>query len=147
MHKELFTKHLEKRGANIIPSNEPIFDECMAMEFKSVKDFMKHIDFGCNISETGGCKEFPESFKCCCHSCYDNAGFFRVMVDRDVTKYAKLFSVKTGFWRQGTGCNLPHSLRSTICLTTHCNHGKHDRGFSNGIQALKDKIIHFRGKI
>ena len=147
MQKDLFIKHLKDRGTNIIPHDEPIFNELMLMEFKSTKDFMKHIDFNCQINKTGGCKEFPQSVKCCCHSCYANAGFFRIMVDLDLTKYSRVFSVKTGFWREGKGCILPHKLRSTTCLTAHCNYGKYDRGLNIGIAVLKEKIISFREKI
>jgi hypothetical protein len=104
-------------------------------QFVSIKGLIKYIDFQCRINpEDGGCKETPSSKKCCCHDCLMNVGYFRIMFEHDVAYYSRRFSVKTGFWRKGKGCILPHHKRSIICLTHNCNYP--DKGyehFSKGI--------------
>jgi hypothetical protein len=147
MDRQNFINLLGHRGVNIIPHDGPIFDRCMYMNFQETKTFFKYVDFNCQIHKDGSCKEFQLKNNCCCHNCYQNAGFLKRMVDLDITKYSRVFSVKTGFWREDKGCMLPHKLRSTTCLTTHCNYEKGDRGFSIAMLTLKNKIKEYGSKI
>lgn len=147
MKKELFKTHVKKQGVTIIPSNNSIFDRCILNDFRALKNFIKYIDFDCQFNSKGGCKETPTSLRCCCYSCYENAGFFRVMIDTDITKYSRHFSVKTGFWRKGRGCVLLHKMRSTTCLTHHCNRRKQYYGFGYGIMNIRFRLQEIRDKI
>lgn len=97
-------------------------------EFVSVKGLIKYIDFQCEIVE-GGCKETPYAKRCCCHDCKNNVGYIHLMFEHDLKFYARHFSGKTGFWRKGKGCILPHHRRSTTCLTHNCNHT--DKGYKH----------------
>lgn len=145
MKKELFINHVIKRGARIIPIKDPNFSETMLNAFRKLKGFTKYIDFNCQINEDGGCKELTLSTRCCCSNCHDNAGFFRIMIDKDISAYAKKFT-KLGFYRESKGCILPREMRSTTCLTTHCNHHPKDP-FSFGMSHYRDKLENFRNKI
>ncbi len=147
MDRQKFINRLGHCGVTIIPHDEPIFDRCMYLDFQEVKTFFESVDFNCQIDDNGSCKDKQGSNSCCCHNCYQNAGFFRRVVDLDITKYAKVFSVKTGFWREGKGCILPHKFRSTTCLTTHCNYEKHERGFSIAMVMLRNKIREYGSRI
>jgi hypothetical protein len=146
MKKELFTKYLTNRGARIILKNDPHFTEINERnirKFKRLKGFFQYIDFHCQINDDGECKH-QTSPQCCCFGCYDNAGFFRKMIDADITWYARRF-YKTGFWRKGKGCILPHEMRSCTCLGHHCNHDKKD--FSAGIRAIQTELYKVRDRI
>ncbi len=122
MKKELFIKHITNCGVGIIPRDDPNFNPCILEEFRRLKGFIQNINFNCQINKNGGCKEHPSTIRCCCDSCYNNSGFFRTMIDKDMGRYTRSF-LKTGFWRKGKGCVLPHELRSVVCLTHHCNCG------------------------
>lgn len=117
--------------------------------YECLKGLFKNINFECNIDkQTGGCKETPLAKKCCCHDCVNNIGYIHLMFEKDITYYSRLFSSKTGFWRKGKGCILPHHRRSVICLTHHCNH--RDEGyqhFSKGIFQVKRRLQDLRDKI
>lgn len=145
MKKELFIEHVKERGVKIIISNDVKFDQYMLNIFKRLKGFTKFIDFDCNINADGGCKEIAHSTRCCCSNCYANGGFFRIMIDRDVSNYARKFT-KKGFWRKGKGCTLKHNMRSTTCLTTHCNHHPKE-SFELGMMYYRDKLHDIREKI
>ncbi len=119
MKLEKFIDHVKKQGVMIIDSDEPHFDLRYMEDFRKLKQFVQHINFDCQIKETGGCKEFDTFVNCCCFSCYERAGFFRMMIDTDLNYYARRFTLHNGFWRDG--CKLPHRMRSTTCLTHHCN--------------------------
>lgn len=141
MKKELFINHIRHRGVTIIPRNDPNFSVCLLDDFRRIKGFFQYIDFNCQINATGGCKETPKALKCCCYDCYGSGGYFRRMLDTDITKYARHFSVKTGFWRKGKGCILTHKMRSVTCLGYHCNRGeKGGEDFIEGIMYLKYRL-------
>jgi len=151
MEKELFIKHIKKSGVIILHKNDPNFDIHILGDSRRIKGFFKYIDFDCQINPAGGCKETPSAVKCCCYDCYGSSGYFRRMVDTDLTKYARHFSVKTGFWRKGKGCILHHTMRSTVCLTHHCNHdniysNKKDN-FHDGIMTLKHRLHDLRSRM
>ena len=156
MKKELFIKQLNKYGVIITPVNDnPLFDRAILKEFRLLKNFIKFINFDCQIKEkcpgiendsTGGCKVTPQSLKCCCSGCVDSAGYFRKMIQSELNFYAKKFSVKTGFWRKGMGCILEHKMRSTTCLTHHCNY-EDIPGFDLGVSNLRHRLYNLRAKI
>ena len=90
-----------------------------------------HINFNCNFKD-GRCHNHNSDEKCCCRGCASNSGYllredniYCIIGSRNLKHvlhyYASHFNPKTGFWRKDKGCNLPRSLRSTICLTHHCN--------------------------
>jgi len=147
MKKELFINHIKHQGVSISVTSDPDFGVRQLSEFRSIKGFIQFIDFDCQINpSTGGCKETPHSVKCCCHDCYSRAGYLRRINDTDLTKYARHFSVRTGYWRKGKGCILAHRMRSTTCLTHHCNNDG-DYSFSVGIGTLKNRLRELRDKI
>ena len=146
MKKELFIKRLRREGIAIIDTSNSAFDKCILDDFRKLKGFIQFVDFDCQISKKGGCKEHPETLKCCCFSCSDNAGFFRVVLDTDITSYARKFSRTTGFWKEGKGCILPHNMRSTTCLTHHCNYERKD-DFGFGITQIRTKLHYLRDKM
>ena len=149
MKKELFINHIKNQGVTLSITSDPDFNECLLREFRNIKGFIQYVNFDCQIDPTtGGCKETPHAVKCCCSGCYDSAGYFRRINDIDLTKYARHFSVKTGYWRKGKGCILHHRMRSTTCLTHHCNNNDdRDYTFSVGISILKDRLHDLRRRI
>ncbi|KKL87302.1 hypothetical protein LCGC14_1936020 [marine sediment metagenome] len=85
------------------------------------------IDYGCNFKK-GKCKNngnngVRQSGMGCCSGCDRHVGYLRsIPVDWEhLIKMARLFNKRTGFWRKGRGCALPHELRSSICLGYICN--------------------------
>ena len=154
MKKDLFIKKLKHRGTVIInTADTPILHD-----FRALKEFFKYIDFGCKInSKTGGCKDTPDRRSCCCSDCLYSVGYFKTMLERDIGRYSKIFSTKTGFLRKGKGCILPHMMRSTTCLTHHCHQGgyhhpyfeKDDKykDFSRGMMEIKQRLIQIRESI
>jgi hypothetical protein len=146
MKKELFTTHVKSNGVKILSKNDINFNIHILSSFHNLKGFIKNIDFDCQINPKGGCRVTPNSIRCCCSNCYHNAGFFRVMIDTDIIKYSKQFSIRTGFWRKGKGCILPHKMRSVTCLTHHCNHD-HIEYFGYGIMTIRHKLHDLRRRI
>jgi hypothetical protein len=146
MKRDLFIHLLRSEYITIIDTNSSNYDECILKDFRKLKSFIPFINFDCQITANGGCKETPESLKCCCFACNTNAGFFKVVLNTDLTWYARKFSVRTGFWRAGKGCILPHDRRSTTCLTHHCNYERKD-DFSFGMMQLRNRLYHFREKM
>ena len=64
------------------------------------------------------------------------------MIPKDLKYYARKFSVRTGFWRKGKGCNLPHHMRSVTCITHNCDHEK--PYFREGIYQMKLRLKELR---
>ena len=151
MKKEIFINKAKENGVRIKPKSDLLlddFDVDRLNEFRRLKQFIPYINFDCQIKKSGGCKSSPTTIKCCCYSCIDNVGFLRMIIDSDLTYYSRRFSVKTGFWRKGKGCVLPHKMRSTTCLTHHCNYeGKEHEGFSAGLFTIRNKLHDLRVKI
>ena len=144
MKKQLFINHVKSNGVIILSVNDqPQINENVLQEFRMIKGFFKHIDFDCQINSTGGCKETPDALSCCCDDCYRCSGHFRRLVDIDITMYARRFSIKTGFWRKGKGCVLPHEMRSVTCVTHHCNNSRKST-FTPGMIVLKHKLQDLR---
>jgi len=148
MKKELFIEKLKYRGVRIVDTANPNYDGAMLQDFRSLKGLIKYLDFGCKINKVGRCKHSPFSRFCCCHDCLWSAGYFKIMLDGDIGGYAKKFSVRTGFWREGKGCNLPHRMRSITCLTHHCNHDDDKRkDFRVGMGIIKKTLNDIRRKL
>jgi len=137
MERNQFIEKLKYCGCHIKNRTDPLFDEIYYSDFQASKTFFEKLDFDCRIDENGRCKA---GTRCCCDNCFDNAGYLRKVVDTDITKYARVFNTKTGFWRADKGCVLPHKLRSVTCLTTHCNHEKVPRGFSIMISMMRENL-------
>ena len=148
MKKELFINHVKRRGTKTILNRNLSFDNHTVNAFRELKHFIKYIDFGCKIKDTGGCRVTPSSLKCCCHDCTWSVGYFQLMLEKDLTYYARHFTDKTGFWRKGKGCVLPHNMRSTMCLTHHCNYQRKGyEGFGRGMSMIKNELRRLRGDI
>ena len=146
MKLEAFKRKLKERGAAIKDTNDPNYDEGMLNDSRALKGLIQFIDFDCQLNDTGGCKDTPGATRCCCNNCVWNGGFFRMVLDKDLKYYARRFSVNTGFWRKGKGCNLPHRMRSITCLTHHCNHERKD-DFSKGMVQIKYQLQQMRERI
>jgi len=147
MKKEIFTNKLKSNGTMIIDTpTESTWDGCFLSDFRSLKGLIQYIDFNCQINETGGCKNNPDILRYCCNDCLSNAGYFKIMLNRDIGFYSKIFSAKTGFWRKGKGCVIPHRMRSTTCLTHHCNHSTH-KDFSDGMLLIREQLNSLRKRI
>lgn len=83
------------------------------------------INFECQFDK-GLCKVYRGSYfkdekMCCCHSCLDYTGWLKFIYKCDINKYAKRYSIKTGFWRKDKGCILPYDLRSSTCVFHNCH--------------------------
>ena len=149
MQIKIFTEHVKKEGITIIPRKSSKFNPNALSQFRKLKEFFNYIDFGCSIKRKGdgvGCKEMDYSRMCCCGSCRSSSGHFRSMIDEDLKYYARRFSVETGFWRQDKGCNLIHGMRSTLCLTHHCNHDSKSN-FDFGMMKLRHQLYDIRKQI
>lgn len=142
-----FKKILDKRNVFKFEKNTCSVNFAVT---RRLKKFFKHIDFQCNINpKNGECKEYKNKnnsgLRCCCFDCLTSVGYFHIMANSEISFYAKKFSSKTGFWREGKGCILPHERRSIVCLTHHCNHS--DEGFEEGIIAIGSKLRSIRKEI
>ncbi len=146
MKKELFIEQVKRRGVTIKLSEDPFFNKESIEDFGVLKSLFKSIDFDCRVDKNGGCKKALDSTGCCCSECFSNTGYFRYLVDFDLTYYARNFQSKIGFWRKNKGCVLPHKRRSTTCITHHCNHMM-DKDFSKGMFVLQEFIRQLRDKI
>jgi hypothetical protein len=146
MNKELFTAHVENYGIKIRSKNDLTLNPFTVSDFRNLKNFIRHVDFNCQINSKGGCRYTPKSLRCCCNNCYEYAGFFRVMIDTDIPKYSRQFSIRTGFWRKDRGCILSHKMRSVTCLTHHCNYDE-TGSFTYGMNVIKEKLDKLQHRI
>lgn len=135
MTPDKFIQMVKNYGGWIIALNSD--QQQIYYKMEKMRGLFKYIDFSCQMTDTGGCKEGHGPI-CCCHNCYDSAGYLRVVPEDKVKQYAKQFRGKIGFWREDTGCVLPHKQRSKICLCHHCNH--EDKQFAEGLYYLKRMI-------
>ena len=83
------------------------------------------IDYGCDFKK-GSCKDNKYNRRRkqgCCGGCASNIGYLNDISNlrEDLTKTARLYNKKTGFWRKGRGCSLPRELRSITCLGHMCH--------------------------
>lgn len=116
-------------------------------KYQSLKGFLKNVDFECNIQANGSCKNYNGG-RCCCFNCKDNLGFIHIMFEHQIPYYARHFNYKSGFWREGKGCILPHHMRSVTCLTQHCNYT--DEGykyFGRGMSIIRQTLKDIRKEI
>ena len=140
MEIERFKKTSKQEGVVIIPIT--IENNILFRHLSDAKGIFKYIDFDCQISnntkyKSGHCKTFNGAW-CCCHSCKGSVGFLRIISEDKLKRYARHFNVKTGFWRQGKGCILNHTMRSSTCLTSNCNNN--DPQFQRGISQIRNII-------
>jgi len=80
------------------------------------------MDFPCDF-KNGKCADKLRSPKCCCANCAYSMGHFGRTWPNDLftlDKYAKMFTVKNGFWRPGKGCILHRHMRSLTCAFYVC---------------------------
>jgi hypothetical protein len=142
MEKELFIETIKREGTRIILSNDPDdFDRNAVQFFRELKEFTQYVNFNCQIKETGICRKMTTSSLCCCNECLSKVGYFRQMIDKNLTYYARHFSIKTGFWRKGKGCILSRKMRSVTCLTHHCNYEpKNYPGFESGMIVIANEL-------
>ena len=106
------------------------------IKIKYLKRIFPYVDFNCQFKNKG-CKIF-RSITCCCENCNNKIGFLEILPEKELSYYARKFSLKTGFWRKNRGCILAHEKRSTTCLTHHCN--MNDLKFWDGMDEIK-KIL------
>ena len=134
MKLEQFQTKLQMGNTAVVPvniQNADLFDDILR-----IKGIFKYIDFDCQINNTprtksGRCKRAL----CCCSNCSSSNGYLRIIPKELLKKYARHFSVETGYWRKGKGCILNHTMRSTTCLCYNCN--QDDKQFSSSISQLK----------
>ncbi len=149
MKLKLFTQAVKNQGISIIDTTDPIFDRIALDNFRKIKEFFNYINFDCHIKKDGtGCKRYEKMVPtmCCCGCCHSSIGHFRIMIDENLKYYARLYNRETGFWREKKGCILLRRMRSTTCLTYHCNHHQKPN-FSHGLHILKDKLHDLRKRI
>jgi len=142
MKNDAFKEILLKRGIHFFNKDDV---RGLLSSSRKLKEFFKNIDFDCQITEDGSCKRYENALsKCCCFDCLSSGGYFYTMADEEIPYYAKKFSVKTGFWRKGKGCILPHKRRSVVCLCHNCNE---DHSFDKGISTLGKKLRDLRMEV
>jgi len=86
----------------------------------------KYIDFNCQFKK-GICRQYKQTPNkpnrmCCCQNCLTSVGWLKFIHRCDINKYAKSFSIRTGFWRKDKGCMLPYELRSAVCVFYNCHY-------------------------
>ena len=111
------------------------------------------LNFNCDFDSTGKCKEarIPKSDRvfaeqdhikgtklladvcCCCHKCLKYIGYGVVIPEDKINAVYRLFSIRTGFYRKGKGCRLPHEYRSDTCLRYNCTR---DHKFTEKVEDL-----------
>lgn len=129
--------------------------DCM----EALKELTGDLDFGCNFNKEGLCRSYAD-FKtkkrnmCCCGSCQGATGHLSTIRQSRIPQYARLFSKKTGFWREGKGCILPRALRSATCVTYTCifldEQGKNDKEFKkleNTLGGIRAGLSHLHKQI
>jgi len=117
-------------------------------ELICMKGFIKNVNFDCKVNNKGGCKNNPVFTKCCCYACKSSIGYIRMMPKELIKYYARYYNGKTGFWRKGKGCIIPHHRRSIICLTHHCNYEeKGYKYFSKGFMEFKSLMLNRRNSL
>ena len=96
-------------------------------EIKQIKNETANIDFGCKFNSKGLCNTAGTFWnrnldqKCCCRCCAGRIGYLQfINSNKDLKYYARRFSYKTGFWREGKCCILNRNMRSTTCVTYTC---------------------------
>lgn len=119
-------------------------DPCSRSDQQYVKLMIsQNINFNCQFDK-GLCKVyrgayFKDEKMCCCHSCLEYVGWLRYIHKGDITKYAKRYSTKTGFWRKDKGCLLPYELRSVTCVFHNCHE---DEVINHGLSHVGSKLDH-----
>lgn len=146
MNRTKFIERLLKIGISISTRSE---SGCPWNLYKQYADLTSLIDFRCDF-RNGQCAHdinYARSMKdvrrqlrickdadqrgdmrrhirhrqmCCCSGCHDSVGHFQHVSHRDIDMLAKNFRPIAGFWREGSGCILPRSNRSTTCLGYSC---------------------------
>lgn len=102
-----------------------------------VKQLMKEkVDFDCQFNNGNGKCKNGSNIMCCCEGCYSSIGYLKVIYLEDLSIIAKNYSVKTGFWRKGKGCNLPYRLRSSDCVFYNCHSDNETRIALNYIRNI-----------
>lgn len=100
-----------------------------AQTLNNYKSLAEHFNYPCEFKD-GKCIEYKESAKCCCHNCAFSIGHLRnirIPVFRElklISKYARLFDIEDGFWRENKGCILPYKMRSITCIIYMCDYRK-----------------------
>ena len=115
----------------------------------NIHEFTSEIDYDCRFNENG-CQNFQfktdqsETAKknmCCCSNCAGHMGYLinhdKRMLFVHMLEFAKTFDKKLGFWREGTGCILPRSIRSPVCLSYFCGSRKIDVDTSKFLYQLR----------
>lgn len=91
------------------------------MNLKALKRLSQYLPFPCKFDERGYCQSsIINTSMCCCRDCVNTMGYLTFVPEQDLWQYAKLYNVKTGYWRKDKGCVLPRELRSKTCLTYYC---------------------------
>lgn len=147
MEIEKFKTISREGGVDIIPVTRQT--NILFRDLSYTKGIFKYLSFDCQISnntkhKSGHCKTFNGAW-CCCHSCKNSVGFLRIISEHILKKYARHFNEKTGYWRQGKGCILNHTMRSSTCLTYNCN--DKDPQFQRGISQIRNIIYDTEQKI
>jgi len=93
------------------------FGQFKVSDIKDLKSLTSLINYDCQFKD-GVCKSTKKP-TCCCGGCENAVGYLTDISYPDIDTYAKLFDVKTGFWRED-GCSLPRDLRSFVCLRQTC---------------------------
>jgi hypothetical protein len=97
-------------------------------QWRRIAEFVGKTDFGCDFRNER-CKVVrkrhdPEwrTMKCCCADCAEMLGYLERIPPGTANTIAELFHPKTGFWRRGVGCVLPHEWRDPVCLRYACTY-------------------------
>jgi len=97
-------------------------------DYGRLAELTKYVDFSCDFDSNGNCKRYRDVVAgsnqgCCCCGCRNCTGYLKILPAnlKLLNEYARLFDDKKyGYWREGTGCILPRSMRSGLCLTYNC---------------------------
>jgi hypothetical protein len=143
MKKVDFIKHMRKCRDTRILSNaakyEPDYEDMIGL-----KKLSASLDFGCRFDKNGKCNSNPEWVDnhpaCCCRDCFRSAGYLDTVLEEDIVKYSRKFSIKTGFWRKGKGCILPRKMRSAVCVAFSCKHIEGKSTYQNLLDVFEHRL-------
>ena len=122
-------------------------------DYGKLAELTKYVDFSCDFDTNGSCKKYrylgaKGSRGCCCGGCRNCAGYLKILPANLelLNEYARLFDdEKYGYWREGTGCILPRSMRSGLCLTYNCNPNRYKFSAASQLFTIlrndKDKVV------
>lgn len=127
MHHDELVKLFSEWNLTVVPKDDHRIRGYYVDDYRALARRTETIDFDCGF-HGGVCRAREEGEPGCCYKCADTFGHWLKedgLIDDDTaSKLAGHYDPTEGFCRDGTGCILPHELRSPTCLFIFCSDAK-----------------------